>query len=89
MITSKPKKQLHFCEENSDIPSDFDATLQKLSTIDKSRSRKRPNRYSKESDSEGEVLNTSKKKCNRNNIPRPPTILLGNYKNIRSYKGNL
>ncbi|XP_025266088.1 uncharacterized protein LOC112638474 [Camponotus floridanus] len=79
----KAKKQLEFCEENSDIPSDFDTALKKLNTIDKPRNRKRPNHYcgkcedsDEQSDSEKELLNhgINKKKCNNKRLLRPPVI---------------
>jgi len=91
----KAKKQLEFCEENSDIPSDFDTALKKLNTIDKPRNRKRPNHYcekcedsDEESDSEKVLLNpgVSKKKCNNKRLSRPLAILSGNYKNSLTLK---
>lgn len=74
----KAKKLLQFCEENSDVPSDFDTALERLNTINTSRTRKPPNRYcdSESSDNEdnGELLTRLKKKSHKNHLSRPPTI---------------
>lgn len=79
----KAKKQLEFCEENSDIPSDFDTALKKLNTIDKPHNRKRLNHYcgkcedsDKQSNREKELLlnPVSKKKCNNKRLSRPSAI---------------
>ncbi|XP_011685797.1 PREDICTED: uncharacterized protein LOC105448755 [Wasmannia auropunctata] len=82
----KAKKQLQYCEENSDIPSDFDTVLKRFNTVSTSRSRKRPNRYCEQSDNISSEQSNSedeesvngqlrvKKKCNSNRLPRPPAI---------------
>lgn len=73
----KAKKQLEFCEENSDVPSDLDTALKRLDTINTSRIRKPPNRYCNNSDSESssELLTGLEKKTHKNNhLSRPPMI---------------
>ncbi|KAM0734096.1 hypothetical protein ACS0PU_012461 [Formica fusca] len=78
LFVEKAKKLLQFCEENSDVPSDFDTALERLNTINTSRTRKPPNRYcdSESSDNEGngELLIRLKKKSHKNHLSRPPTI---------------
>lgn len=63
----KAKKQLEFCEENSDVPSDLDTA--RLNTINTSRIRKPPNRYCKNNDSESnsELLPELEKKNTKKN----------------------
>lgn len=86
----KAKKQLQYCEDNSDIPSDIDA-LQKLKESQTSRSRKRPCRYddtendtatsdSKDNEKEENPSNSriAKKSYRSHSLPRPPLISSGN-----------
>ncbi|XP_067204586.1 uncharacterized protein [Linepithema humile] len=75
----KAKKQLQFCEENSDIPSDFDATLERLNRINTSRIKKPPNRYcdsesSSDNENNKEFTRLKKKSHKNNRLSRPPTI---------------
>lgn len=76
----KAKKQLQYCEENSDVTSDLDK-LQNLSSIQKSRIRKPPNRFddtdNSDSEDNGQKENQSKsnkKSHGSHSLPRPSLI---------------
>lgn len=62
----KAKQHLQFCEENSDVPSDFDTALEKLNPINSQRTKKLPSRFchteSSENDDNEKLVTREKKK---------------------------
>lgn len=85
----KARKQLQYCEENSDVPTDIDAAINELGIIKTQRVRKPPTRFcdTEESDKENSSESNSEpisrpqspatKRYKNNPLPRPPEISLG------------